>query len=59
MAVVGIAEYRVVDAAAEAVEVYREPRGGRHQRTTRMTGPGAISPLACPDVVLRLPDIFG
>jgi Uma2 family endonuclease len=55
----GIGEYWVVDARAEAIEVSRELAEGRYQQTTRLTGSGTVSPLAFPDVVLRLPDIFG
>jgi Uma2 family endonuclease len=57
-AAAGIPECWVVDAAAEAIEVYREPREPRYQQVTRLTGPGTVSPLAFPDVVLRLPDVF-
>ena len=53
----GIPEYWVVDAEAEAIEIYRE-REQRYQHVTRMEGSGTVSPLAFPDVILRLPDIF-
>jgi Uma2 family endonuclease len=54
----GIPEYWVVDADAEAIEVHREPEGQRYRHSTRVTGTATVSPLAFPDAVLRLPDIF-
>ena len=55
----GVPEYWVVDAAAEAIEIYRDLRDGRYQQLARVTGSQAIGPLAFPDVVLQLPEIFG
>ncbi len=55
----GIPDYWVVDAEAEAVEIYREAETGRYRRSTRLTGDATVSPFAFPDVVLSLRDIFG
>ena len=54
-----IPEYWVVDCAAEAIEVYRAPEGGRYRETARIAGAGATITLqAFPDVTLGLADIF-
>ena len=55
----GIPEYWVTDAVGEAVEVHREPHGQRYRQSIRFTGAATVSPLAFPDVVVRLPDVFG
>lgn len=55
----GIPEYWVADAVGEAVEVYREPDGQRYRKLARLTGTATVSPLAFPDVIVPLPDIFG
>lgn len=57
-AAAGIPEYWVVNAPAEAIEVSRDLRDHHYQYVTRLAGSGTVSPLAFPDVVLRLPDIF-
>jgi Uma2 family endonuclease len=55
----GILEYWVADTTGEAVEVHREPDGQRYRMSTRLTGADTVSPVAFPDVVVRLPEIFG
>lgn len=55
----GIAEYWVADAEGEAIEVHREPDGRRYRQSVRLTGAATASPLAFPDVAVRLPDVFG
>ena len=55
----GIPEYWVADTDGEAVEVNREPDGQRYRQSTRLTGAATVSPVAFPDVVVRLPDIVG
>ena len=55
---VGIPEYWIVDCEAEAVEVYRDPAAEGYRSVLRRTGDEAVSPLAHPDVSLRLADIF-
>ena len=48
----------MADAVGEAVDVYREPDGPRYRQSTRFTGAAPVSPLAFPDVLVRLPDVF-
>jgi Uma2 family endonuclease len=55
----GIPEYWVADTQAEAIEVNREPDGRRYRQSMHLTGAATVSPLAFPDVVVRLPDVFG
>jgi Uma2 family endonuclease len=55
----GIPEYWVADTQAEAIEVNREPDGHRYRQSLRLTGGATASPLAFPDVVVHLPDVFG
>jgi Uma2 family endonuclease len=55
----GIPEYWMADAVGEAVEVNRAPDGQRYRQSTRLAGADTVSPVAFPDVVVRLPDIFG
>jgi hypothetical protein len=45
---------------AVEVEIARRRFGAeeRYQHATRVAGSGTLSPLAFPDVPLRLPDIF-
>lgn len=49
----GIADYWVVDVASQAIEVHREPAGGRYRSLKTHTGDEEVRPLAMPDVVLR------
>jgi Uma2 family endonuclease len=55
---VGVPEYWIVDCEAEAVEVYRDPAAPGYRSVEHITGDRAVSPLAYPDVALRLADIF-
>jgi len=52
-AAAGIADYWVVDLAARAVEVRRQPVEGRYRSLQTFTGDAEIRPLAFPEVVLR------
>jgi Uma2 family endonuclease len=54
----GIAEYWVIDCAAESVEVHRTPDGGRYREVSRVSGQTTVSLQAFPDVVLSLADVF-
>jgi Uma2 family endonuclease len=55
----GVPEYWVVDCAAEAVEVHRNPGPGGYRDVRRVAGAGAAVALqAFPDVRLSLIDIF-
>jgi len=57
-ATAGIADYWVVDLAARAVEVYRQPLDGRYRSLQTFTGDDEVRPLAFPEVVLRPSALF-
>jgi Uma2 family endonuclease len=52
-AAAGIADYWVVDVAAERIEVRREPVGGRYQSVSSHAGQDELRPLLVPQVSLR------
>lgn len=52
-AAAGIADYWVVDLAARAVEVRRQPIDGRYRSLQTFTGDAEVRPLAFPEVILR------
>jgi Uma2 family endonuclease len=54
----GIPEYWVVDCAAEAVELHRDPKPGGYRDMRRITGPATLTLLAFPDVSLTTAEIF-
>jgi len=54
----GVPEYWVVDCAAEAVEVHREPGSSGYRDVRRVAGAGSVALQAFPDVVLPLLEIF-
>jgi Uma2 family endonuclease len=54
-----VPEYWVVDAGAEAIEVYRGPAPDGYREVTRGIGEGTVSPAAFPGVRLTLAEIFG
>jgi len=49
----GIADYWVVDLAAGAVEVRRQPLEGRYRSLQTFSGDADVRPLAFPEVALR------
>jgi Uma2 family endonuclease len=53
-----IPEYWVVSVEDRWVEVYRSPEGHGYRESRRLHGADTIAPLAFPDVVIPLPDIF-
>ena len=53
-AAAGIGDYWVVDVAARAMEVRRNPLQGRYRSLRTYTGDDEVRPLALPDVSLRL-----
>jgi Uma2 family endonuclease len=53
-----VAEYWVVDGAAERIEVHRTPEAGGYRDVSRLAGSATVSPGAFPDVVLTLAEIF-
>ncbi len=54
----GVAEYWVVNGAAEGIEVHRAPEPGGYRDVSRLTGSATVSLGAFPDVVLTLAEIF-
>jgi Uma2 family endonuclease len=54
----GIAEYWVVDCAAEMIDVHRAPEGGDYRDVRRFAGATSVTVQAFPDVVLGLREIF-
>lgn len=48
-----IADYWVVDLAARAIEVRRDPLGSRYRSLQTFTGTAEIRPLRFPDVILQ------
>jgi Uma2 family endonuclease len=55
----GIAEVWLVNLPADAVEVHRQPRDGRYPGARTARRGETVSPLAFPDVRLRVEDILG
>jgi Uma2 family endonuclease len=55
----GVQEYWIVDLEGEAVEVYRDPSGGRFRSVERIASSATLSPLAFPDLRLAAADILG
>jgi Uma2 family endonuclease len=53
-----IQEYWVVDCAAEAVEVHRDPGPEGYRDVRRLTDPATLAPLAFPDVQVTTAEIF-
>jgi Uma2 family endonuclease len=53
----GVPEYWLVDVGGRAVEVYRNPEGGRYALARRALGGESLSPSAFPDLVIALSDI--
>jgi Uma2 family endonuclease len=55
----GIAEYWIVECAAEVVEIHRSPHAEGYREVLRVAEAGAtVSPQAFPDVTLTLAEIF-
>ena len=54
----GVAEYWVVDAAAERIEVHRTAEAGGYRDVSRLAGSATVGLGAFPDVVLTLAEIF-
>jgi len=54
----GVPGYWVIDVAGRAVEVYREPQGGRCADWWRANASGTVSVAAFPEVVIAVGDLF-
>src|SRR5882724_6201726 len=55
----GVPEYWVVNVADRIIERHSEPAGGTYARVTPFRSGETVSPLAFPDVALRVDDVFG
>ncbi|MBI2217787.1 MAG: Uma2 family endonuclease [Candidatus Rokubacteria bacterium] len=55
----GIAEYWLVNLAADRIEVYRDPQDGDYRHATIVGREDRLAPAAFPDVVLSVADILG
>jgi len=55
----GIVEYWLVNLPERRVEVYREPQSDGYRATVRFRSGELLSPLAFPDVTLKVDEIFG
>lgn len=54
----GVPEYWIVDVTDGQLEVYRDPRDGQYTTITRHGRDEAFAPLAFPDVVVQLGELF-
>jgi Uma2 family endonuclease len=54
-----VPEYWVVNVAGRIIERHSEPAGGAYARVTPFRSGETISPLAFPDVTVRVDDVFG
>jgi Uma2 family endonuclease len=54
----GIAEYWVVSVDDEWLEIYRSPEGDGYRESRRLQRDTTIAPLAFPDVVITVAEIF-
>ena len=57
-AMAGIPEYWIVDANAEAVTIYRAPGPDGYRDVPRVARGGTVAPLAFPDLIIAVADIF-
>ena len=55
----GIPEYWVVDVASKGIVVYREPADNGYRNSLRYTIGDTVSPLALPQVVISVRELFG
>jgi len=55
----GIAEAWIVDLQAVRIEVYRQPRGARYERTVVAQRGGMVALEAFPGVALSTADLLG
>jgi Uma2 family endonuclease len=55
----GVPEYWVVNVAGRIIERHSEPTDGTYARVTPFRSGETVSPLAFPDVVVRVDEVFG
>jgi Uma2 family endonuclease len=54
-----IPEYWIADLDREILLVYRDPQGGTYRSDQTFSGGETVTPIACPDISIRVGDIFG
>jgi Uma2 family endonuclease len=54
----GIREYWVLDVENRLLFVHRDPQAGRYRSPETYSGDEGVSPLAAPDAVFRVSEIF-
>lgn len=54
----GIAEVWIVDLALSVLDVHRQPETNRYRESSRLNPPVQLAPLALPDVLLDLSELF-
>jgi Uma2 family endonuclease len=54
----GIPDYWIADLEREVLIVHREPNGDAYQQIQEFAGDAKIAPLASPDFVVRVGDLF-
>jgi Uma2 family endonuclease len=57
-AAAGIPEYWIVDLNQKTLEIYRKPVGDTYADQKKLSGDDEASPLACPEIVLRIVSLF-
>ena len=55
----GVAEYWIVDAKAQTIDVLRDSDGTTYRSEGRHGLDATLSPVAFPDVVIRVAEVFG
>ena len=53
-----VPEYWIVDLNAKSLEIYRDPVGDSYQSSRILSGDDMASPLACPEISLRVGSLF-
>lgn len=57
-AAAAIPEYWIVDLSKKKLEIHRQPVGEEYSNLQTLTGDDVASPLACPEVTLRVTSLF-
>ena len=57
-AAAGIPEYWIVDLNQKTLEIYHDPAGDNYAEQNKLSGDDVASPLACPEVKLRVGGLF-
>jgi Uma2 family endonuclease len=57
-AAAGVEEYWIADLEREVLIVFRDPQGNGYGSEQTLAGNDVIAPLACPELIIRVADIF-